>query len=155
CRTPARSLPSSGSLAIARDDPLALPDILVPQLRPRPNELAHHLDAIWRSEVHDAHAILAKPVEAAGEIDGVADDERADPELAHEPAAVPAGREGRREDLVAIGLLAARLPKGVGLPVNRGIPLLDPAVPPAAEQAPIRVEERGADGHASFREARP
>ncbi len=108
-----------------------------------------------RSEIDDRDAVFAQPIEAAGKVDGLADDHRADPELPHEAAAVPARGECRDHDRVAVGPLAAGLAECVRLAVDRRIALLDASIVPAAEQPTLPVEERRAYRDAALGEAEP
>src|SRR5690606_15228716 len=105
-----------------------LPDVLVPQRRVRGDPLAHHLDAALVGQVDHAYAGLAQPVQAAREVHRLADHQRADAELPHQSAAVPARRQRGDHDGVPVGRLAAGLAEGVGLGVDRGITFLHPTV---------------------------
>ena len=59
-------------------------------------------------------SIFSEPVEAARKIHRFANDQRADAELAHQSAAIPAGRQRGHHDFVAICALPSRLAKCVG-----------------------------------------
>ena len=83
----------------------------------------------------------------------IAHHHRADPELLHQAAAVPARRQGGDHDRVAVGALAAGLAEGVGLAVHGGVVFLHPAVVAAAEQAAILMVERRADRDSTLRQA--
>ena len=133
----------------------SLPDVLVPDVGVNANVARQKLDTLARSEVDDVHSVLLQPAQAALEIDRFAYDDGSDLKLPHEAAAVPAGRQGRRHHRIAIRTLPSGLSEGIRLAVDRRVPLLHAAVVPAAEQAPLRVEERGADGDASLRQAQP
>ena len=108
-----------------------------------------------RVEVDHLHAVLAQPVGAALERPRLADHDGADPELAHEPAAVPARRERRDHDRVPVGAPPAGVPEGLGLPVRRRIAALDAPVVTAPEQRPGGVEQRRADRDSALREPGP
>src|SRR5262245_55572381 len=97
--------------------------------------------------------MLPQPVEASGEVDRLARHERPDPELPDEPAAVPAGRERRHQDRVAVALPPPGAPERVGLAVHRGVSMLDPPVVPAPEEAATAVEQGRADGDPSLGQA--
>src|SRR5690606_33255561 len=99
------------------------------------------------------HALFAQPVVAALEIDRLAHHHGTDPELLHQPAAVPARRERGDHDGVAVGALAAGLAEGVGFAVHGRIVFLYAAVVAAAEQGAVAGEQRGADRDATFGEA--
>ena len=87
-------------------------------------------------QVDDGYAILAQPVDAAGKSAALAHDHRADAELAHQPAAIPARRQSGDHDHVAVTALAAGAAEGVGFAVNAGIAFLHAAVAAAADQVP-------------------
>src|SRR6185295_11635968 len=112
-------------------------------------------DALVGVEIDHLDPVLPQPVETTGEVDRFAHHHGADIELAHQAAAVPAGRERGDHDLVAVGALAAGLAEGVGLAVHRGIALLHPAVVAAAEEPALAVEEGRADGDATLGQALP
>src|SRR3989304_325816 len=97
---------------------LLLPDILIPDPWIGTNIPTEHLDALGRAQVDDLDAVLAQPLDAAAEIHGFADHDGPDIELAHQAAAVPAGRERRDHDLVAVAALPAGLAEGIGFAVN-------------------------------------
>ena len=111
------------------------------------------VDALRVLEQHDPAAVLGHPVVAALEVPRLADHDRADAELAQQPAAVPARRE--RGDHDAVGVVAAPTggAEGGRLGVHRGVAVLDPAVVAAPEQGPVLVEQRGADRDAALGEA--
>src|SRR5260370_30774496 len=103
------------------------------------------MNAFGGVKVDDLDAVFAEPVDAAVEIDGLADDYSGDAELADEAAAIPARRQRGDHNLVAIGALTAGTAEGVGFSVDGGIVLLDTAVvaPPSAgslsvEKSPAR-----------------
>ena len=132
---------------------LLLADVFVPDVGFFGDEFLEEVDALLRVEVDDADAVFDEPVEAAAEADGLADDDRSDLELTDEAAAIPAGGESSDHYFVAIGALAAGFAEGVGLAVDAGVGLLDPAVAASGKQVAGSVEERGADGDAAFLQA--
>src|SRR5690606_25162138 len=79
---------------------------------------------------------------------------RADAELAHQPAAVPARRERGDHDRVAVGALPAGLAEGVGLPVHARVVVLYAPVAAAPEQGAVGAVERGADRDPTLGQAR-
>src|SRR5688572_3804569 len=88
---PASSRSSTTSKRSAAEPLLA--DIFVPDLRVRGDIVAEQFLALPRFQVHDFHAAFAQPVDAALEGARLAHHHRADLELHHQPAAVPAGCE--------------------------------------------------------------
>ena len=70
---------------------LLFADVLVPDFGVLGDEAFKQLAALACVEIDDLDAIFAQPVEAAGKGAAFADHERADAELAHQSAAIPAG----------------------------------------------------------------
>src|SRR5690606_11205701 len=103
-------------------------DVLVPERRIGPDPVRHHADTGLVGEVDHLHAVFAQPVVPALEIHRIAHHHGTDAELAHQAAAVPAGRERGDHDGVAVGALAAGLAEGVGFAVHRRVVLLHAAV---------------------------
>src|SRR5258708_32961041 len=118
----------------------------------RCDEAAEQLEALLRVEIDDLDAERAQPVDAALEGARLADDDLAEAELAHEAAAVPARRERRDHDEVAIAALAARAAEGVGLAVDGGVVLLHAAIVTAADECAVGAEDGCADGNAALGE---
>ncbi len=97
--------------------------------------------AFFVVEVDDFDAVLAQPVEAASEGAAFAHDQRADAELAHQAAAIPAWSQCGDHDFVAVAALPAGAAKGVSLGVNAGVALLHAAIMTLAEQrSPVRAK---------------
>ncbi len=115
-------------------------------------ELPEQADAIGGLQIHDARAPLPQPVERPGEVDRLAGDDRPDAELASQTAAVPARREGRDQDCVAVVSSAPRVAERVGLGVERRILVLNPTVVSSSQERPLRVEQGGSDRNAAFGE---
>src|SRR5262245_44959003 len=103
-------------------------------------------------QVDHLDAVLPQPVDAALEVDRLADDDGADVELPHQAAAVPARGERRDHDLVAVAALPAGVAEGVGLAVDRRVALLHAAVAAAPQDAALRVGQARPDGNAALRE---
>src|SRR5690349_18764952 len=78
-------------------------DVFVPNFGMGGDVLGEEVDAVGGIEVDDGDAVVAEPVEAAGEVDRFADDDGTDAELADEAAAIPARGERGRHDGVAVG----------------------------------------------------
>lgn len=130
-------------------------DVLAPRFRVFHDPLPEHLDAFRQGEVDDFHAVSSQPVQSPRKVKRLSDDHSSDPELPHEPAAVPAGRERRHHDLVAVVTLAPRLPKRVRFAVCGRITLLNASVVAAPEKRSALVEESGADRDSAFGETEP
>src|SRR6185436_5462753 len=94
--------------------------------------VAEHLFAFGGGEVDDTHSALAQPVDAALKRARFAHDDSADPELHHQPAAIPAGCQRGHHDGVAVAALPASLAEGIGLAVDRRVALLHTPVVTAA-----------------------
>src|SRR5215831_14183460 len=105
-------------------------------------------------KVNDLDAILAQPGESALKAYGLSHHDRSDSKLTDQAAAIPARREGRDHDFVAIGSLAAGPAKRIGFPMRRRVAFLHPAIVALAEECPIACEQSSADGNSSFRKAR-
>src|SRR5579864_5808795 len=104
------------------------------------NEFGEHLNAFLTCEIEDGDAICAQPVEAARKVHRIADDNGADAELPNQAAAIPARRERRDHNFVAIAALAACIAKRGGFGVHRGIAVLNAAIVPAAEEFSLGIE---------------
>src|SRR5262249_14000216 len=129
-----------------------LPDVFVPDLGVRADVVGEKPHASFGSQVDHFHSALPEPVDAARKVDRLANDDRTDPKLPDQPAAIPARRERRDHDLVAIASLAARFAKGVRLAMDGRVALLHAAVVAASEKLAVAVEERGADRNSTFGE---
>src|SRR5690349_3619535 len=132
-----------------------LPDVLVPQLRPRGDELRHQRHAPLVVQHRDRDAVLGQPVVPAVERLRLADDHRPDPELPHEARAVPARRERRHHDRFAVVALTTGVAERRRLGVHRRVVVLHAPVVPAAEQGAVGREQRGPDRYAALGQARP
>ncbi len=86
----------------------------------------------------------------AFEVDRFTDYHRADIELPDQTRAIPAGRQCRHQNLVAIVGLATGFTKGVGFAVDGRVVVLHPAIAAASEQIAMSVEQRRADRYAAF-----
>src|SRR5438067_11488448 len=125
-------------------------DVFVPDSRVGGDETGEEVAAGSRVEVDHFDAILAQPVDPALEGAALADDDAAEAELADQPRAVPAWREGRHHGQVAVAPLASCVAKGVGLAVRAGIAVLHAAVVAGAEQVTIGCEDGRPNGNAAF-----
>jgi hypothetical protein len=130
-----------------------LADVFVPDRGICGDVIGEQADAFVGVQVDDSDTAFAQPIDAAAEVDRLADDDRPDVELADQAAAVPAGSKRGDHDFVAIAALTAGFAEGVGFSVDGGIALLDAAVVSAAEDLAIARKQCGADGNAAFGEA--
>ena len=117
-----------------------LSDIFAPHFRVLGHVLGKHLNAFVGVGVEDVRTVLDQPIEAAAEINGLADNYGADAELADQAAAIPAGSEGGHHDFVAVSALAARFAKRICFTMRGGIALLDPSIVAPAQQFSIVIE---------------
>ena len=85
----------------------------------------------------------------------LADDDRPDPELPDQPAAVPARRERRGDRGVAVGGPPAGVAERVDLGVRGRVVVLHAPVVPAAQEAARGVEQRAPDRDPALLEPRP
>src|SRR5579863_7672543 len=111
-----------------------LADIFVPYIRMPRDEGLHQLAAFDVIQIDHVHAILSQPVEAACKCAAFTHNQRADAELPHQPAAIPARGKRRHHHQVTVAALASGTAKSVGLAVNAGIALLHAPVAASAEQ---------------------
>lgn len=128
----------------------SLPHILVPNLRPLSDEAFQQFAALLAIEIDHLNPMLAQPVDAALERPALAHHHRADPELPHQPAAIPARSQRCHHYQVPITALPPRAPERIRLSVHTGVPLLHPAIMPAADQLPRFREDRGANRNPAF-----
>src|SRR3546814_12143594 len=101
-------------------------------------------------QVDDLDAVLAQPLDPAVEVHRLAHNHRADVELPHQAAAVPARGERGDHDGVAIAALAAGLEEGVGFAGHGRVAFLHAAIVAAAEPAAVLVIGTSADREAAF-----
>src|SRR5687768_7989979 len=85
-----------------RNNNLIFSNVLIPHFRIRGNELREHFDTLLRVQIYYIDTVFLQPIDAAFEIYRFADDHSSYAELANEPAAVPARREGGDHDRVFI-----------------------------------------------------
>src|SRR5680860_1032300 len=141
----------SSATVRTNSSPSLHPNILIPQRRPRLNELFHHPHALLIIEIDHVHALPAQPRRSTLEGSRLTYYHGADAELFDEPAAVPARFQRGDHDGVAVAALASGVAEGVGLAVAAGVSVLDAAVVPSAKQRAVVAEQRGADGDTPFR----
>lgn len=128
-------------------------DVFVPERGIFSDEFAEHIDTFFRRKIHDFDSIVSEPVDTAAKILGLADYHGADAELPDQTAAIPAGRERRDHNFVAIAFLPAGSAKGVGLAMRGRVAVLHPAIVASGKQFSVRIEEGCADRNAAFGEA--
>src|SRR3974390_1604651 len=103
------------------------------------------LPAFAAIQIDYVYAVLAKPVDAAFEGPALSNDHGADPELAHQAAAIPAWVQGGDHYEVPVAPLAAGAAKSIGLSVDAWITLLHAAIVTPAHQFTRFSEDRRAD----------
>jgi len=139
---------------VARVGHLLLANVFIPYGGVCANVIREERRAFAGIQVNHVDADRAQPVHTALKIAAFADNHSAEAKLAHQPAAIPAGRQGGNHNKVAITALAAGVAEGVGLAVDRGIALLHAAVVSGADELPgAGIEYGSADGYATFGEA--
>src|ERR1019366_5200550 len=106
---------------VSATTPLLFADVLVPDFGMRADVAGEQRRAFLGIEIDHAHADRAQPVEAALKIPAFADHQRAEAELPDESAAIPARRESRDHDQIAIGATATGVAERVGLAVHRSV----------------------------------
>src|SRR5918999_892011 len=127
------------------------PDVLVPELRVRRDELRHETDAPVVLEHVDGHASRAQQLFLARERAILADDHARDPVEENGAGAHRARRERRIDRALPVhdGRLAPRRLERVHLAVQHGAATLHAAVVPAPADAAV-VHEHRADRDASL-----
>ena len=98
----------------------------------RGDVVREQIDALLRMKIDHFDAILSQPIDATAEIHGLADDQHADAELPHQPAAIPAGGQRGHHDFVPITALPPGLAKRIRFAVHGRIIFLNPAIVPSA-----------------------
>jgi hypothetical protein len=119
------------------------------------NVVSHHRDAFLGIEIDDPDAEGAQPLDAALEIPGVANDQRAKSELAHESAAVPTGSERGDHDHVAVTSLTPGVAERIRFAVQGRIAVLYAAVVASSYETSTGVKNRSADRKTALGEAFP
>src|SRR5579862_7138061 len=94
------------------------------------------IGTLRRVEIEHLHAALAQPAHAALEGTGLTDQYGRNAELQDQAAAVPAGRQRRDHDGVAIAALSPGISERIGFSVHRWIAVLHPAAVPGPQQPP-------------------
>lgn len=132
-----------------------LTNVFVPDLGFCSDKVAKKFLANFRIEINNLDFVLAQPIDTALKSSRFADDYGADTELPHEAAAIPAWRERRDHNAIAIAALATGFAKRVRLAMDRRVVFLHAAVVPAAEQFATAVKQHSADRNAAFRKTGP
>ena len=110
------------------------PDVFIPYFRMFGYVPFQQLPALAAVEIDHLDAVLAEPLDPAGKRPALTYNNGADPELPDEPATVPARRQRRNHDKIAIATLAPGAAEGVGFAVNAGVALLDAPVMSATQE---------------------
>src|ERR1700689_5605792 len=114
---------------VARVGHLLLANIFVPYGGVRANVICEERRTFGGIQINHIDAERTQPVRASLKVAAFADNDGAETKLAYQPAAIPAGRERRNHNKVAITALAAGVAECVRLAVHRGIALLHAEVP--------------------------
>src|SRR6202167_773172 len=139
---------------MARVGHLLLSNVFVPYGGVRANVICEERRTFGGIQINHIDAERTQPVRASLKVAAFADNDGAETKLAYQPAAIPAGRERRNYNKVAITALAAGVAECVRLAVHRGIALLHAAVAPGADELPGGgIEDGRADGDATFGKA--
>src|SRR5580692_8877722 len=134
---------------------LFLSNILVPNRWVRANVVREKPGAFGGVQINHVDAKGAQLVDPTLEVAAFTDDQSAETELSNQTAAIPAGRESRDHNEVAITALTPGIAEGVGFAVDRGIALLHATVVAGTDKLTGGgVEDCGADGDTAFGEAR-
>src|ERR1700756_128974 len=97
--------------ASPREPSLLFADVFVPHRGIRGDVVCEQIDTFLRMQVDHFDAILSQPADAAPKIHRLADNQRADAELPHQSAAIPAGGQRGHHDFVPITALPPGLAK--------------------------------------------
>jgi hypothetical protein len=125
----------------------------MPDLRMVAYKSCHQIGALFRVQIKDSYARLAKPLNAAAECSTLSDHQGANTELPHQPAAVPARRQRSDHHYIAIRSQSACTPKRIRFRMRRRITFLYASIVSGANQLAPVVEHGSADGEAPFCEA--
>src|SRR5260370_20737285 len=104
------------------------------------NVFREYSNALLGMHVDYTDSVSDQPIDSDAEIHGLPDHHGADPKLANQPAAIPARRQRRNHDFVAITPLPARFSKSIRFAMRGGIALLHSAVVAASEQFSFAFE---------------
>jgi len=129
---------------------LLLADIFVPDFGMLADEPAQQVDALLRGQVVYLEAVLAQPVDAALERPALANHHRPEPELPDQARAVPARRQSRDHNKVAVRPLPPGIAEGVRLSMGRGIVVLDPPVMARTHQRSVPPKDRRPNRNPAF-----
>src|SRR5215831_12157648 len=88
------------------------------------NVVRQQRDALRSVEVEHVNTRRPKPFDPTLEISALSHHDGLEPELANQPAAIPAGRERGYHDLVAIAALPPAIAEGIGFCMQRRIAVL-------------------------------
>src|SRR5208282_3791047 len=95
-------------------------------------------------------AVFAEPIDPAAEIHRFAHDNGPNPKLTDQPAAIPAGRERRGHDFVAVTLLAPRFAKRIRLAMHGRVVVLHSAVVAAPQKFSLAIKQSRANRNSAF-----
>jgi hypothetical protein len=116
-----------------------------------PSDVAFQQEpAILIIEVDDFNTVVTKPVETARESTAFANDIGAEAKLSYKAAAIPAWRERRNHNQIAVATLATGAAKCIRLAVDTGIALLHAAIAATADKFSGTRKDGPTDGNSSF-----
>src|SRR5689334_12901873 len=115
---------------------------------------SQQLNAFRRIEINYLYTQRPQPVQPALKISAFAHHYRAEPELPHQSAAIPARRQCGYHGQTPVTALTAGVAKGVRLAMKGGVAILYAAVVAGPHQLALRVKDCRADRNSAFRESR-
>src|SRR5580658_3585974 len=130
-------------------------NVLVPERRILRDEYGEHLHTFFRRKIKHFDSVFLQPIDSAAKIYRFSDDHRSNSKLANQPAAIPAWRERRDHDFVAVTFLAAGFPEGVGLAMRRRVTVLYSPVVAAPQKLSSAIEKRRTDWNSALRKSTP
>jgi hypothetical protein len=129
----------SFSFLLAKNSPL--PYIFLPNLWILCNIVRQHADARFLVQIHHFDSVFPQPVDSPAKAPRFPHDYRADPKLPDQSAAIPARRQCRYHDLVAVSSLSARFPECIRFRVSRRIALLHPPVMSSSQNPSLTIKK--------------
>src|ERR1700722_15011653 len=132
---------------------LLFSDVFVPDVSMFLNVRFQQGYALRRIKVEDFYSQRAQPLDATLKCAALADDYRAESKLADQATAIPARRQRRHHDEIAIAALASSIAKGVGFAMCGGIAVLDAPIVARADEFALGIKDRRANRNAALSRA--